>query len=73
MTSRFRLLGWLIFRNDGVRVLVGRRAAAKEPEWFETGVPELVPVPGRGGDGDPGHHVTLLSCDAIRPVPCVML
>lgn len=45
-------------------MLVGRGATAKQSQHRRAGVPELVPLPGRDGDGVAFAHVAGLAVDA---------
>ena len=61
-----------MFRNDGIRVLISRGAAAEQAERLRAGVPEFVALPGENGDGITHPHVTDLALDPDSAVPCVI-
>jgi hypothetical protein len=52
------------FRYDRITVLIGRRAAAQQPQGFVAGVPKLVFAAGRDGDGVAGFYIARFAFDA---------
>ena len=57
-------------RKNGILILIGRSAAAQQPERFAAGIAQRMPLAGTNDDGVSGRHVALFTLDA-DPAPAV--